>query len=152
MFVRREVFIAVEGFDPGFFLTSEETDLSLRTRQRGWEIGFVAEVTARHIGSASEHGVDPYDTWLRRVPGIYRFWSNHCAEMDARRLLWKDWFRASLRRRWYGTLARFLGRDSTAWTKHRRYAGISEAAWRFLSVKGNNQSATPAKVIPLQKA
>jgi len=152
MFVRREVFIAVEGFDPGFFLTSEETDLCLRIRQRGWEIGFVAEVTARHIGSASENGVDPYDTWLRRVPGIYRFWSKHCAEVDARRLLWKDWLRASLRRRWYGTLARFLGRDSMAWTKHRRYAGISEAAWRFLSIKGNNQSATPAKVMPLQKA
>jgi GT2 family glycosyltransferase len=152
MFVRREVFSAVEGFDPGFFLTSEETDLCLRIRQQGWEIGFVREVTVRHIGFASEMGIDPYLTWLRRVPGIYRFWSKHFAEADARRLLWKDWIRASLRRQWYGTLAKFLGRESIAWNKHRRYAGISEAAWRFLSAKQEKQCAPREKLIPLQKA
>lgn len=132
MFIRREAFAAVGGFDPGFFLTSEETDLCLRLRQHGWEIGFVPEVTARHIGAASERGTDPYITWLRRVPGIYRFWSKHYPPKDVRRLLWKDWFRASFRSRWYGTLARFLGPGSSAWRKHRRNAAIRDVSWRLL--------------------
>jgi len=132
LFVRREVFVAVAGFDPGFFLTSEETDLCLRIRQHGWEIGFVPEITVRHIGAASEQGIDPYDTWLRRVPGMYRFWSKHYPPRDVRRLLRKDWFRASFRRRWYAVMAWFGGNDSVAWRKYRRYAGISEAARQFM--------------------
>lgn len=131
MFIRREVFTAVGGFDPGFFLTSEETDLCLRIRQQGWEIGHVPEVTVRHIGEGSERG-HPYVTWLRRVPGMYRFWSKHYPAKDVRRLLWKDWFRASFRQRWYAALAWFGGPASVAWRKHRRYAAISEVSWRFL--------------------
>ena len=135
MFIRREVFAAVEGFDPGFFLSSEETDLCLRIRQQGWEIGFVPEVTAQHIGAASERGIDPYDTWLRRVPGIYRFWSKYYPPADVRRLVWKDWFRARFRQHWYAVMAWFGGAQSTAWRKHRRYAGIGEAARRFLDAR-----------------
>jgi GT2 family glycosyltransferase len=132
MFVRREVFAVVEGFDPGFFLSSEETDLCLRIRQQGWEIGFVPEVVAQHIGAASERGIDPYDTWRRRVPGIYRFWSKHYPAVDARRLVRRDWLRARFRQHWYGVVARFAGTESRAWRQHRRYAGISEAARIFL--------------------
>lgn len=132
MIIRREVFAAVDGFDPAFFLTSEETDLCLRIRQKGWEIGFVPEITVRHIGAASERGIDPYDTWCRRVPGIYRFWSKHYPPADARRLVRRDWFRARFRQRWYSALARFVGTDSRAWRQHRRYAGIAEAARRYL--------------------
>lgn len=132
MFVRREVFAAVQGFDPGFFLSSEETDLCLRIRQQGWEIGFVPEVLAQHIGAASERGIDPYDTWRRRVPGIYRFWSKHYPPADARRLVERDLFRARFRQHWYGMVARFAGTESRAWRQHRRYAGISEAARVFL--------------------
>ena len=132
MFVRREVFAAVQGFDPGFFLSSEETDLCLRIRQQGWEIGFVPEVLAQHIGAASERGIDPYDTWRRRVPGIYRFWSKHYPATDARRLVERDLFRATFRQHWYGIVARFTGTESRAWRQHRRYAGITEAARLFL--------------------
>ena len=138
MFVRREVFAAVGGFDPGFFLSSEETDLCLRIRQHGWEIGFVPEITAQHIGAASERGIDPYDTWRRRVPGIYRFWSKHYPPADARRLVRRDWFRARFRQHWYAVLAWFVGTDSRAWRQHRRYAGIGEAARRFLDAQQDN--------------
>lgn len=138
MFIRREVFAAVGGFDPGFFLSSEETDLCLRIRQQGWEVGFVPEITAQHIGAASERGIDPYDTWRRRVPGIYRFWSKHYPAADARWLVRRDWFRARFRQHWYGAMARFGGRDSRAWRQHRRYAGISEAARLFLAAPAAN--------------
>ena len=133
MLIRREVFAAVQGFDPGFFLSSEETDLCLRIRQRGWEIGFVPEVSIRHIGMASERSFDPYETWLRRLPGMHRFWAKHYPAAEVRRLVRRDLFRARFRERWYGLMARFQGRGSSAWLKHRRYAGICEASRRFLA-------------------
>ena len=148
MMVRREVFAAVDGFDPGFFLSSEETDLCLRVRQQGWEIGFVPDVSVRHIGMASERGSDPYETWLRRMPGLLRFWSKHYPPEDVRRLVRKDWFRASFRRQWYGVIAQFCGPRSEAWLKHRRYAGICEATRRFLSA-GPGHSAIEHEVRPL---
>jgi GT2 family glycosyltransferase len=147
MIIRREAFAAVEGFDPGFFLSSEETDLCLRVRQHGWEIGFVPEVSVRHIGMASERGSDPYDTWLRRMPGLLRFWAKHYPPEEVRRLARRDWFRASFRRQWYGVIARVRGPKSGAWLKHRRYAGISEAARQFLRA-GPGNSATPHPARP----
>jgi GT2 family glycosyltransferase len=135
MFVRREVFASVDGFDPGFFLSSEETDLCLRIRQQGWEIGFISQVTAQHIGAASERGVDPYVTWLRRVPGVYRFWSKHYPPTDVWRLVRRDWRRALLRQHWYAVMVWFAGSKSRAWRQHRRYAGIEEAARRFLEAQ-----------------
>ena len=135
MFIRREVFATVGGFDPGFFLSSEETDLCLRFRQHGWQIGFVPEITVQHIGAASEIGVDPYLTWLRRVPGVYRFWSKHYPPGDARRLVWRDWFRARFRQHGYALLACFVGTNSRAWRQHRRYAGIGDAARKFLRAR-----------------
>jgi N-acetylglucosaminyl-diphospho-decaprenol L-rhamnosyltransferase len=143
MIIRRDVYLAVEGFDPGFFLASEETDLCLRIRQKGWEIGFVPEVIVRHIGFASERGIDPYETWLRRVPGIFRFWSKHYPPEEVRWLVRKDWFRASVRQRWYGTMAWFTGTNSVSWRKYRQYAGITEASRRFLR-------APPAAFLPAQ--
>ncbi len=150
MFARREVLASIGGFDPGFFLGSEETDLCLRIRQAGWEIGFVSEVVVRHIGAASEQGMDPYDTWRRRVRGIYRFWLKHYPAADARRLVWKDWVRASFRKNWYGVIARLGVRGSEAWNKHRRYAGIQEAARQFLATPPTcvKQTAQPSGDVP----
>ena len=36
MLIKREIFLAIGGFDPEFFLTSEETDLCLRIRELGY--------------------------------------------------------------------------------------------------------------------
>jgi N-acetylglucosaminyl-diphospho-decaprenol L-rhamnosyltransferase len=132
MVVRRGVFADLGGFDPGFFLCAEETDLCLRAREKGWEIGFVHEVTVRHIGFASERGNDPYDTHFRRASGIYRFWAKHYPPEDVRRLLRRDWLRAAFRQRWYAMTARLYGRQSRSWQKLREYTGISEAARRSL--------------------
>jgi GT2 family glycosyltransferase len=135
MIIRREVFAAVGGFDPGFFLSSEETDLCLRVRQHGMEIGFVADVSVRHVGMASERGQDPYQTWLVRMGGLLRFWSKHYPAKDVCRLVWRDLFRASLRQRWYAIFACLNGPTSTAWHKYRRYGGIRAACRQFLNTK-----------------
>src|SRR6266540_3513827 len=59
MLVRREIYDALGGFDPDFFLYCDETDLCLRVRKLGHEIGFVDSVEVRHIGGATEQDRDP---------------------------------------------------------------------------------------------
>jgi GT2 family glycosyltransferase len=140
MIVRREVFAALGGFDPQFFLYSEETDLCLRIRKQGLEIGFVPEVTVRHIGQVSERGNDQYETRLRSMSGLHRFWAKHYPVEDVLKMVRRDWLRASFRRQWYGLMARFSGRGSRAWTKHREYAAVSEASRRFLQNTPNHTS------------
>jgi|SRR5581483_1926556 len=133
MGVRREAFDAIGGFDPGFFLYSEETDLCLRLRQAGWEIGFLPEVTARHIGGASDVSGDPYRMWLLKMTGLHRFWAKHYPREDVRRIVRLDWFRSGYRKRWHGMMALLQGKNSRSWLKSREYAAISEASKRFLA-------------------
>jgi len=151
MLVRREIFAALRGFDPQFFLYSEETDLCLRIRQYGLEIGFVPDVTVRHIGQASERGNDQYQTRLRSMTGLHLFWAKHYPPEDVLRMVRHDWFRASFRREWYGFMARFGGRGSRAWAKHREYAAVSEASRLFLQntpegISVPSQTQKPARL------
>jgi len=153
MVIRREAFAQVDGFDPGFFLSSEETDLCLRLRQQGWEIGYVPEVTVHHIGMASEHGRDPSETWLCRMTSMTRFWSKHYSPKDVRWLVRKEWLRASFRREWYRFAARLGGQASHAWHQYRRYVGISEAVRRLLFASPGNSTmpVTGSQPAPGQK-
>lgn len=48
--VRREVFEALAGFDPRFFVYYEEVDFSLRARMAGWRSYFLASAHAFHAG------------------------------------------------------------------------------------------------------
>ncbi len=47
----------VGDWDESFFLYSEETDFSLRVRDRGWEVRFVPDAVVTHLGGDS--GVSP---------------------------------------------------------------------------------------------
>ncbi len=132
LFIRRDVFGAIGGFDPGFFLYGEETDLCMRIRKLGREIGYVPEVTVRHIGGVSERGNDPYQTRLRSMAGLHRFWMKHYPREDVLHMIRRDRFRATFRREWYALMGRWGGPASKAWLKHREYAAISEASRRFL--------------------
>ena len=151
MFIKKEIFLAVGGFDPEFFLTSEETDLCLRIREHGYEIGFVTEVAVEHIGAASERGRDPYDTWRLRAPGIYRFWAKHYPANDAKKLVRKDWLRARYREAVYYFFACFTGKKSAVWQKYRRNKGIGEAAKKFLDIFNKDSSIAPSAFPCLRK-
>lgn len=50
MLVRREMFLALGGFDPIFFY-QEDNDISYRAWRRGWSCWFEPEVVVRHLGS-----------------------------------------------------------------------------------------------------
>jgi N-acetylglucosaminyl-diphospho-decaprenol L-rhamnosyltransferase len=53
MFLRKDMFENIGGFDPRFFLYFEETDLCLRIQQSGWEIWTVGEAICEHVNAAS---------------------------------------------------------------------------------------------------
>ncbi|MEI2726451.1 MAG: glycosyltransferase family 2 protein [Verrucomicrobiota bacterium] len=133
LFLRREVFGALNGFDPDFFLYSEETDLCLRLRKLGHEIGYAANVSVRHIGAVSEQGLDPYHTWTRKMNGIHLFWKKHYTLQDAARLVRRDLRRARFRMIINALLAAFQPPRSSAWQKYRRHLAIRDASARFLS-------------------
>ncbi len=50
---RREMFDDIGLFDEAFFMYSEETDLCLRARRKGWLVCMVDDVTVVHVGGGS---------------------------------------------------------------------------------------------------
>jgi N-acetylglucosaminyl-diphospho-decaprenol L-rhamnosyltransferase len=134
MIVRREVYSELGGFDPEFFLYSEETDFCLRLRERGYEIGLVDEAAVRHIGGASESGRDPYDVWTRRSKGLHLFWRKHYPRADVTKLLRRNRLRARYRMLVNGWLARFQPPKSSAWQKYRRYRAVWETCSKSLLI------------------
>lgn len=55
--VRREVFVALNGFDERFFLYLEDLDFSLRARQAGWQSVYLADVQAFHAGGGTSEQI-----------------------------------------------------------------------------------------------
>ncbi len=53
MMLRREILVTVGGFDEGYFLYFEETDLCRRAARAGWSTHYVPESDVTHIGSVS---------------------------------------------------------------------------------------------------
>ena len=133
MIIRRELYEKLGGFDPGFFLYSEETDFCLRLRELGFEIGHITEVAVGHIGGASENPRDPYVTASGKLRGLLRFRQKHYPPGDCVFLARRDRRRAWLRMVWNGLLARLQPPHSRSWQKHRAYLGIWEVSRKFLS-------------------
>lgn len=53
LMVRRTAFEEVHGFDEGFFLYAEETDLMARWREGGWRLLYTPEAEVLHAGGRS---------------------------------------------------------------------------------------------------
>jgi len=132
MIIRRELYEKLGGFDPGFFLYSEETDFCLRMRETGFEIGRVLEVSVEHIGGASESVRDPYEVSAQKLKGLLRFRQKHYLPDDCLRLAQRDSRRARFRMIWNGLLAHLQPLHSRAWQKQRRYRAIWEVSRDYL--------------------
>lgn len=133
MVIRCELYAQLGGFDPEFFLYSEETDFCLRLRELGFEIGYLPEITVSHIGGASENRRDPAELSARKLKGLLRFRKKHYPPDDCVFLAKRDLHRARWRMIWNGLLARVQPASSTAWQKHRQYRGIWEVSRDFLN-------------------
>jgi GT2 family glycosyltransferase len=134
MFVRRHIFEKLGGFDPDFFpIYSEETDLCLRARELGYEIGYIPEVAVTHVGGSSEDPRDPYECSMRKLRGLLKFRQKHYPPEDCVSLARRDLRRARLRMLWNGFLARWQPPNSKAWRKHRNYQGIWEVSREYLT-------------------
>jgi GT2 family glycosyltransferase len=140
MVVRRELYEKLGGFDPSFFLYSEETDFCLRMREGGFEIGHVVEVVVEHIGGASEDTQDPYEVSVRKLRGLLLFRQKHYDPDDCVFLAKRDLRRARFRMVWNGLLAKWQPLRSKAWQKHRQYRGIWEVSRQYLSSPSRKNS------------
>jgi hypothetical protein len=133
MIVRRELYQKLNGFDPAFFLYSEETDFCLRMRELGFEIGHVPEVIVEHIGGASEDPRDPCEVSTRKLNGLILFRQKHYPPDDCVSLARRDLRRARFRMLWNGFLARWQPPNSGRWKKYRHYRGIWDVSRQYLS-------------------
>lgn len=66
--LRRQVMQEVGGFDPLFFLYSEEVDHCFSIKNAGWEVTYFAEAPVVHIGGESAKSVGKISTVSRQVP------------------------------------------------------------------------------------
>jgi len=65
MFVRRELYEQVGGFDEQFFMYSEETDWCYRAKQAGWQVVYLpTAVVTHHEGKSSEQAVAQRDIYF----------------------------------------------------------------------------------------
>lgn len=133
MIVRRELYERLGGFDPAFFLYSEETDFCLRMRESGHEIGYVSEVAVKHIGGASEDLRDPYDASKQKLEGLIQFRRKHYSPEDCVSLARRDLRRARWRASWNHFLALFQPRQSRAWRKGRNYCAVWDVSRDYLT-------------------
>jgi len=132
MVIRRDLYAQLGGFDPDFFLYSEETDLCLRVRKAGHEIGQILTVVVEHIGGASEDNRDPYQSSARKLQGLILFRKKHYPPLDCVRLAKRDLRRARFRAAWNGLLASFQPPRSKAWQKSRVYRAIADVSRQYL--------------------
>jgi GT2 family glycosyltransferase len=79
---RREAFDAVGGFDPAFFMYTEEVDLCWRLHAAGWEVHFAPVATVVHVGGASTRQIRA-DMAVRRVAGARLFYRRHYSRAHA---------------------------------------------------------------------
>ena len=76
MAIRREAFEAIGGFDPSYFMYSEEIDLCYRFKAAGWEVHFTPAGLVVHVGGASTGQRRP-EMAVRQVASSKLFYRRH---------------------------------------------------------------------------
>jgi N-acetylglucosaminyl-diphospho-decaprenol L-rhamnosyltransferase len=84
LLLRREAVEEVGGFDPAFFMFSEEVDLCYRMRAAGWVVEFTPDAEFVHLGGASTK--PKWDRMFReQLLGHLRFLAKHHGLAQAER-------------------------------------------------------------------
>jgi hypothetical protein len=91
LLLRREAIEHVGGFDPSFFMFSEEIDLCWRLQEAGWGVGVCPAARFVHVGGASTRRDWPR-MYREQLRGHLRFLAKHhgpeTAERARRYLIW----------------------------------------------------------------
>jgi len=132
MLIRAAAFQAIGGFDEDYFLYAEETDLCLRLRKAGWEIGYLSNIVVNHIGGASEKNTATAELWRKKQNGILLFYKKNYPTAAATKIVKKNRLRAQFRV-WLLQLKKVLGRhNATDAAKLIRYQVVAQSAQEFL--------------------
>ena len=113
LLLRREAFEEIGGFDPAFFMFSEEVDLCYRMRAARWRVTFFPGAEFVHVGGASTSR-DWSPMYREQIRGHLIFFSKHYgrrrAEQVRRLLVWAFRLRALIFRGERRQLTRATGR------------------------------------------
>lgn len=135
MIARREVFEKVKGFDEQFFLYGEETDLCLRIRKAGYEIGYCEQVTVQHVGSASEKGNPREEVLRKKKAGKLLFYRKHYPHVDVVKIIKHDLWQARFHLLRLSILKKVVGLNAKQQQKYRHFLLAKELAESFLYQK-----------------
>ncbi|MBC9797326.1 glycosyltransferase family 2 protein [Sinomicrobium weinanense] len=76
MFIRREVFEGLKGFDEDYFAHQEEIDLCWRARNAEHTVLYVGQSHIYHVGGATLHNMNPKKTFLNFRNSLFSITKN----------------------------------------------------------------------------
>ncbi len=156
LFIRKEAFNAVGGFDEDFFAHQEEIDLCWRLKSKGGKIKYLGDVTVYHLGGGTLAAANPRKTFynfrntllvlLKHVKGGKVWW------LIFQRLVLDGFaallfiiqgkpghFLAILKAHFsfYGLLRKFK-RKRKRWASDMPYYEIKSVVWKYFVAKKRN--------------
>ncbi|MCX2680812.1 glycosyltransferase family 2 protein [Galbibacter sp. EGI 63066] len=76
MFIKKEVFNALGGFDEDYFAHQEEIDLCWRAQNRGYKIVYTGASKVYHVGGATLNNMNPKKTFLNFRNSLFSITKN----------------------------------------------------------------------------
>lgn len=77
LFMRREIYDVIGGFDEQFFMFREETDWMKRISEAGWEIWYNPKIVVIHYEGGSTDQSRRSNVWMRKLgmylPSVYKY-------------------------------------------------------------------------------
>lgn len=132
MFMTADLYKKIHGFDEDYFLYGEDTDICLRIRKLGYQIGYLDKITIKHIGRASERKTAPFDLWHKKHAGLYLFIKKHYDNKQAKFIINHD-LRRSQQRLFLLKLKNLIWKLSPQeFAKHEKYRATVQIAKTFL--------------------
>ena len=76
LFIRKEIYNKLHGFDESFFAHMEEIDLCWRIHNLGYEVKYTFQSTVYHIGGATLNNTNPKKTYLNFRNSLFTLTKN----------------------------------------------------------------------------
>jgi len=134
--IRRHIFNEIHGFDERFFMYLEDLDMSLRVKQHGWRIFYLAETQAFHRGGGTSRAVIAtrlYYSLISRIRYTHKHFSYlGCFIHDCLTFLVEPWTRL--------VFALIKGPRSKIWEIVQAYKMLAKSTWLEHNYK---DSSTP---------